>query len=246
MTTKDPYKHCKDPELDKLLKDTVFLLRKLKFTGEKIGEEHKKWKKELENHAMKASKGLRKNAEAYKTNSNEIELKTVFESAKAHNPLFFYLDTFFIDLKRAVEFSLKFLAKTENISMEKFSLGKTIYQLEEGYTNQKSSFVLMTEKKYPKYFEYLKANKSWLLDIRKKSTNASHKSIYYEVRGFEITFKWNSVESIKDRPQITSGGLKISGEEIISLINKDLAKIAEFYDQTVNLRKDLIINYDNY
>jgi len=233
--------YCKDPNIDKLLRDIIFLYRKLKNLQSKIEKEYRDFVKHIvedcKKEAKKSLEGIKKDF------TNEVKIKQVFESSSADNELFFNIDTFFIDLKRIIEFSFRLIARIEGLmDIKKFSLENLIDHLSNNNNNNnsKSKLVKTLMKKYPDYVKFILSNKNWFKSMNSKRTQSIHYKIFNKTGGFEIEYFLNSVMTSEDDPIINIPTIPLFDKPIPKLINEELVSLKQFMNKTLNLKKDLL------
>jgi len=231
--------YCDDPETDKLLRDIIFLYRKIKYLEAKIGEEYYDFRKgileklELEN--KQKVKSIKKDS------TQEVTLKVTFLSSRADKELFFYLDTFFIDLRRIIEFSFRLIARFEGFGeLSDFRLETLISHLSQDTKNLASNFSKLLMAKYPSYVEFIMLNKKWIETLNDIRTKSIHYKILNETGGFEIEYFWNSIKSLDKEPEIRFPDIPMFNRPIPGLIKENIANLKEFLNQTLTLRQDLI------
>ena len=230
--------YCEDPIIHEALKHVVFLYKKLKYLKPKIESEYDNFLNSIVNDFKKDAK---KRLETIKKDgSNEVKVKQVFVSTEASNELFFYLDTFFIDVKRIIEFIFRFLYKCENLDASKFKLENMLKHLSEKSNNNKSEMVKILIKKYSNYVDYILSNLGWFESVNKRRTDVTHYKILNKTGNFEIEHSWNAVMTREDDPLTKLPILTISDKPIKELINEDFFNVEQFFGETLILKKDLI------
>ena len=91
--------------IKKKFKDLLFLRSKLEYLKRRINDDYNKFFKELVDNTLTEYK--KQLQEVGKDNNSEISLTVAFNSASGNHDLFYNLDTFIIDIRRCVEFSLR-------------------------------------------------------------------------------------------------------------------------------------------
>ncbi len=229
--------YCEDANTNKLLGDIVFLYRKLQNLKLKIEAKYEDFVKHLVHDFKEDMKKGVKNIK--KDGGMEVKLEQVFESSKADNELFFYLDTFFIDLKRIIEFSFRLIARFDGVKeMKNFSLDRLMLFLSGQKSPSEFASVLM--RKYPSYVEFILSNKKWINSLNYKRTRSIHYEIFNKTGGFKIEYFWNSVMTLEDEPIITFPTIPMFNRPILELVNENTDNLRQFINKTLSLRQDLI------
>lgn len=230
--------YYEDSEINKLFTDILFLKRKINNLKSKIEESHDKFVEYCVEYSKKNIKSKLKSIK--KDNSMELKLTEAFISSEADNDLFFQLDTFFIDVKRLVEFTFRFIAKCEGLKQIRFSLENLLNQLPQNTRDNRSKLSKILIEKYPEYTSFILSKKKWFNSLNYKRTQLIHYEIFNKTDGFKIEFFWNSVMSLEDEPQIKSPIFSMFKKPIKELVKEDLSNLDEFLNKSLELRKDLI------
>jgi len=232
----------KDPEINAKLESISFIWLKLRHLERRVKQEQEKLKKEILVSASDFIKKKKEELKGKKTSSNEIKITLTYKNVTGDIPFFFYLDSFLIDSKRAIEFSLKLLAIAEKIKINnKFSLDKILNQLEA----PKSNFTKMVFRKYKNYYRFLISNRPWLRDLNKRRTGSMHENVAKKSGAISVDFVWSSVKSLDDDPEITFPNIVMFKKPVHLFIKEELDKIAIFLGSTLDLRKDLSESFDS-
>lgn len=242
MTEEDmDLRYCENPDLNKIFRDIKFLRIKLTYLKSKIDESHQKFAKYIGDMVRKdISERARKIPAITKDNSTEIKLTTTFFGAEGENELFYYLDTFFIDLKRCVEFTLRFLAKAEGIDLDDFSLENLLKHVKDDCKENRSKFENLLREKYPDYVKDLLSYEKWLNSLNYLRTQSIHYQIFNKTDGFKVDAEWNSIQKMEDEPTITLPTLTMFNKPIPEFTSEDLKKLDLFVNKTLSVKKGII------
>jgi hypothetical protein len=231
--------HYEDPATDKLAREIIFLYRKLKNFESKIEKSYEDFIKSIinrfEGEARKQIKDVKKDY------SDELKVKHTFLSSQADNDLFFYLDSFLIDLKRIVEFTFKLIAKFEGLKeIKNFSLEKLIGWISGEIGDTPSNLSKILEKKYEPYVEFILSKKRWLKSLNYRRTQTMHYEIFNKSGSFKIEYVWNSVMKKEDKPIINFPDMPFFYKPILQFTKEEMKNLREFLGVSLGLRKDLM------
>jgi len=230
--------YCEDPDIDKLLREIIFLYRKLKNFKSKIEKNYENFvKSTIDNFKEDARKKVR---QVKKESSNEVKVQHIFISSQADNNLFFYLDTFIIDLKRIIEFSFRLIARFEGLGEIKFSLENLMNHLSEKTENQSSNLAKVLLKKYPPYVKFILANEDWLKSLNDRRMRSIHYEVFNKSGEFTIEYLWTSTMNIEDEPLITFPKIPFFNKPIPEFVKEEMESIKQFLSKILYLGKDKI------
>ncbi len=227
-------------DLNKKYADIAFLVLKVDHLKKKINEGYASYIQYINEEQMKdlKSKGTLNNIK--KSNCDEIILQSSFSKASGNCPLFYDLDTFLIDIRRIVEFALKFTKLNMGFGEKDFKVDVFLNQLEESYKQQKSNFVLRLEQEHKWFVEFINHNREWLQKISAFRTESIHYSVLNEVGPFNIEFKWNTMQSLEETPQQTNPTLTYLGTPMLDFVKGHFSKISFFVEQIFRLNLEII------
>lgn len=230
--------HYEDSEADEIFKSLKFIYTKLNFLREQIKKEYVNFNQEILDFARKElSKRSILKSKKYGDEHEEI-IKIL--SAESDHELFFYFETFIIDCKRMIIFSLKLLAKLDNVKIKDDSIEKLIRNLEKPNENS-PYFCKHLLSKREEFADYILSEKKWLDGLNAKRTHMIHNKVFNKTDSVEISFKWGHNKNMRHRPEEEVSELTIFGRPILSVVDYNFDKCLEFVGNVLLLNKDLLV-----
>lgn len=227
------------------LKDINYLYNKLYYLKERTFEEYDQFLKEIqEDKGLELIRESLKKSNVKKTQNEEIKATSSYIITTG-NPKFLYLvDSFILDYKRIIEYSLRlsiicYLHYIEKMKLteitNKYGREKHKFKLENFLNNflqetQESNFSKYITQEQPWFKEYIITNQQFLQTFNSQRTDLEHYKILnlFKINTFKIEYHWNSVLTFDDPPKITIEQLKIFDKEIQNFITEYIGNLELF------------------
>lgn len=240
------------PLIEQKLKDINYLYNKLHYLKERTFEEYDQFLKEIQdNKGLELVRDKLKESNIKKTQNEEIKATSSY-IIKNGTPKFLYsVDSFILDYKRIVEYSLRLsiicyqhhIEKKELTEIvDKYGREKHKFSLENFLSNftkktQESNFSKYIEREQAWFKEYIINNHQFLQIFNDQRTYLEHYKILglFKINTFKIEYHWNSVLTFDDPPKIIIEQLKIFDKEIQKFITEYIANLELFIKMITKL-----------
>lgn len=222
---------CAIPEFQEMFKAIRFIRLKLESSRGNIVKEYEKVRKELK---VKATKTM----EYYLRINPRIEFipeefrDYSFEGIEGEKDLFFHIDSFIIDLKREIEFILRFIAQVNNIKLKKFSLENVTDQIDPKYEGSKCELVKFLLDKHPSYIKFLSDELDWLKQLNGKRKILIHDGILNRTDRYTVTFHWPAKSDEKTEPEVIMPEIGMFNHAIPIWIDFQMKKLDLFIKES--------------
>ena len=235
-----PKKTCENKKAEIVLKSINFLIEKISFLREEIKRDYIDFQKEIIVYAKKRLS--EKYAEIPKKKDYATEHREIihFLYAESDHKLFFNIDTFMIDCRRAVEFSIRLLVILEDKSLpNKFGVENMLCAIE-NISEKSADFYRHVVSEFPEYSNFILSEKKWIDTLNNQRTNMIHFKIFNKTDEIQVRFIWDCNRKMSQKPTEEIDELTIFGRPILEIINYNLDKTKLFVEKTMSLREDLI------
>jgi len=243
MKAKDfSIKACASSKLIQRFESIQFISLKIEYFANKIKEEHVNLSEEIkqaiwDDFKLKGVSHLPKKRD----NNQEYSFQYEFEGFSMNNKMLFYLDTILADLKRCVDFSIKFILESHGVSTKKFSLNILLKQISSSFEGKREKYVLRLLHNYPQYIHFINSLSDWLSSLNKKRTTIMHYKTFNKTNPFSVGLTWKPGTPFTKKPEIGMPIISVFKKPIMKLIAEYVTNLDEFINRTFELRKDLII-----
>lgn len=222
-----------DEILSRKLRGIKHLRSKLDYSKELILGAYIDLKILIENHARRKMDLQHKIELAHKDKNEEHTAIYRYKEFVAEDPVFFNLETFLMDLKRCIEFAIKFMAEKKKFKVKDFSLSKLISVLFQEKI-EGNNILKFLESNNIRYLNYLRSIAEWLKSMNEKRNMIIHVEVLNRTSTFDVNLKWEVGRSFIDRPKIIVPEIPIDGESILSFVDNQIKKLDGFLKETLS------------
>jgi len=227
-----------NPNLCNKLEDIAFLGSKINYLRNQIQEANSKLVEKIVKETLDNSK---KQLNKIKKNDTfALTLTTTIDNASGNDPFFFYLDTFIIDVRRYIEFFLRFSMTNLGLDDLNFKVQNFVNQIKPSCTNERSTFVNILSKNHKWFIDYLNEVEKWLKQINHFRTQSIHYEIFNQTGLFKIKFVWNSLKKIEDAPDYIKPNLPYFDMPVLEFTRYYIKNLDKFMEKSAILNLDII------
>ncbi len=230
---------CSLPELQDIFRAIRFIRLKIESSKKQIMKDYEQVKK---NMLLKSRKHLAHDLiirPRYEFREEE-KREYILETIEGEESLFFNLDSLIIDLKRNIEFVMKFIAMSRKIKLKKFSLENIIDQLSSKYIGEKCEFIKFLTIHYPKYIIFLSSELVWLKQLNAKRTILIHEGILNRTDKYSVRFYWTANSDEKTEPQIEAPEIAIFSHSVSSWVVFQIQKLDLFLKESYKIMDEFL------
>ena len=173
-----------------------------------------------------------------KTSDFSIQVTSTLDgNVLVNEPFLYYLDSFTIDLKRLMIFSIvgvRVAWKNELKDDLNFSFeGQFLNQLDPSYSGQKNQFIefLVSNDRFSWFVDYCQACLPNLKALNSRRTFLEHGSLHYGIDKFSIVLDWTADQELAAAPAVRQASdLSLRGRTTKTALTSDLSVATKFRD----------------
>jgi hypothetical protein len=166
-----------------------------------------------------------------------------FPGISFDNHLLFNLDTLFSDVRRCIEFVIRFIIESQGFKdLENFSLQKFMIQIEGLDRKQKEAYVTSLVSMYPAFINYLNSIKSWIKLLNDRRTAIMHYQTFNRTGSFKVSLVWDPGQLFTKKPRIEYPIIPLFNTPITSVVRECEEKLDEFIKKAFELKRGLILD----
>jgi len=170
----------------------------------------------------------------------DLSIKIEVKDYSAIDPLFYHLDSLIMELRRFIEYSLRFISVLSDFPDE-LKVQAICNQIRPDSKDTKSVFVQHLEKEQKLFYEYLQSKLDWFDELNKLRTKLTHYGIVNEISDFEINLFWDKGNTHLQKPsKIEIPRLEFLNENIGSFIKRHGSNTDDLFRTTVDLASKIL------